>query len=76
MKLTIHDIDYVRDIARNTIVGTPTPIYLNNTEVPERATIPVCYVFAVLAMLEKHDLLKEKVELNLNRTNADGVNDI
>jgi hypothetical protein len=76
MKLTIQDVDYVRDLALEMIVKKPTPIYLNNTEVPDRTTIPVCYVAAVIAMLEKHDLLKQKIELNLNRTNADGVNDI
>lgn len=76
MKITVEDVEYVRDLARNMTVQHPTPMYLNNKELPERHFTTVCFIEAVLNMLTSKNVLKEEVELNLKRTNAYGINDL
>lgn len=76
MKLSIEDVEYVRDIAMNISMQTPTPLYLDNKELPERHNTTVCFIVAVLNMLESKKMLKEEVTLNLKRISSEGINDL
>lgn len=76
MKIVFDDVNRLRDMALDLVLNTPTPVYLNSQELPDRLNIPLCYMQATVAFLQSKGLLAEEVSFDLKRKSTDGIEDI
>lgn len=75
MRLKAKDLEQIRTEALERAIHQHTPVYLNQEEIADRLNIPLIYFSAVVDFLNRKNLLKEEVTIELGRKSTEGVDE-
>lgn len=66
-KIEIRDLEDIREKVLDLYLTTPMPLYLNQMSIAEKNNLALFYMQATVDLLERKNLLKEKVEFQTGR---------
>ena len=64
IRLTLYDVDRIRDGAIGQSQQLPIPLYIDNVETDDRQRIAFCYLAALMGFLRKLGVIKFQINTN------------